>query len=105
MPRFGRPQDVTEVVAEPELTVLLVGFVLFAFLIVTPLIVGLVETIALVAGVVAGLVGRVALRRPWRIEALASDGTLRTWSAGGWRASRRQIEQAAVEIERGAFVG
>jgi hypothetical protein len=59
--------------------------------------------------VVAGLLslvaaaGRIALRRPWRVEAVLPGATARrlTWNVAGWRAAGRRADQVRAEIAAG----
>jgi hypothetical protein len=46
---------------------------------------------------------KVALRRPWRVEAVLAGPTTRrlTWNVEGWRASGRKAEQLRAEIAAG----
>jgi hypothetical protein len=74
----------------------LVLIVLVVF--VAPLVLAVVDLL-LVTGV--GLVGRVAFRRPWTIEARAADGTTQTWQVVGWRASRERRDEIADLLAAG----
>lgn len=67
-----------------------------------PLAVLLVEPLVflLLAGV--GLMGRVAFRRPWTLEARVVGGpTKLSWSVSGWRNSREKLDEIATALERG----
>ncbi|WP_445149069.1 hypothetical protein [Baekduia sp. Peel2402] len=78
--------------------IVLAAFIAFVLL---PLAVLLLEVLLflLLAGI--GLFGRVALRRPWRIEARSSDGRRTVREVSGWRDSRDAIAQLAADVERG----
>ena len=43
---------------------------------------------------------RVALRRPWTVEA-SSEGERRRWKVVGWRRSGEVVEATALALERG----
>lgn len=67
---------------------------------VLPLAILLLEVLIFLVLATAGLFGRVALRRPWRLEA-RSEWTRLEWSVAGWRDSRDALEAIAVALERG----
>jgi hypothetical protein len=75
-------------------------FLLFAFVVV-PLLVALVDLLLLVVVAVLATLARVLLGRPWRIEAVADDGTLHTWDVVGWDASRAKIDEVAAALASG----
>jgi hypothetical protein len=82
--------------------VILVAIVIVALaLLLLPLLLTLV--LVLLVGVpllLVTLVGRVALGRPWRIEAIR-DGERRGWDVAGWRESRLAMD----ELRRSALGG
>jgi hypothetical protein len=88
---------ITVVVGIIALAALLAFFVL-------PLAVLLLEVLAFLALAGAGVLGRVLLRRPWRIEARDGDGREQTWAVAGWRDSRDAIEEIAAALAAGRGV-
>jgi hypothetical protein len=68
---------------------------------ILPLAILLVEVLVFVVLAAAGLAGRVALRRPWRLEARSDGGTRLTWHVAGWRDSRDALAAIATALERG----
>jgi hypothetical protein len=91
-------------VAEGGLVGLLVLLALFAVLlswfVVVPLILAAVQVVVLVGLVVAAVVGRVLLRRPWIVE--ATDGwTTHRWEVVGWRASGDHARLVAEQLATG----
>jgi hypothetical protein len=81
------------------LVVLLVVIVLVVF--VVPLVLAAVDVVVVLVVAGAGLVGRVAFRRPWTIEARADDGTVQTWKVVGWGASRERAGEIAQLLDAG----
>lgn len=77
------------------LTVLLVIFV------VVPLLVAVVDVAVVVLLALVGLAGRVLFRRPWTVEARASDRSRLVWRVVGWRASGEQVARAAEHLAAG----
>ncbi len=69
--------------------------VLLAVFVVVPLLVALVDLLLLALLAVLGIVGRVVLRRPWVVDALASDGQHLQWRVVGWRRSGERRDQVA----------
>jgi hypothetical protein len=97
--------DDPAVTLQPDgLTALLfVLFVLFLLLtvVVFPLLIIAVELVIVVGALVAGLGGRVFLRKPWTIRARATDGRELTWHAPGFRRSGRVRNDAAAALALG----
>lgn len=80
----------------------LVALVVVAFLalILLNVVAIALELLILVVLLIAGVIGRVAFRRPWMVFAQSgSDVSQRP--VVGWRASRRAIEQLADQIASG----
>lgn len=50
----------------------------------------------------AGVVGRVALRRPWLVLARTEDADYR-WPVSGWRASGERVNAVADAVARGGI--
>jgi hypothetical protein len=49
-----------------------------------------------------GLIGRVVLRRPWRVEAVRDDGReRRAWFVRGYRAAGRHRDEVARRFRHG----
>ena len=67
--------------------VLVILFLLLAVFVAIPLLVALLDLLLVVLLAIAGVVARVAFRRPWTVEATAGDGTRLRWRVVGWRAS------------------
>jgi hypothetical protein len=111
--RFSRTKDKIGESAEPDSGCLevfgegiLVGLavivvVLLLAFVVVPLLVALVDLLLLVVLTVLATAARVLLGRPWRIEAVADDGTLHTWDVVGWDASRAKIDEVATSLASG----
>jgi hypothetical protein len=68
---------------------------------VLPLAILVVEVLAFVVLAAAGLAGRVAFRRPWRLEARSDGGTRLTWRVAGWRDSREALAAIATALGQG----
>jgi hypothetical protein len=85
---------------------LLVTAAVIAFLlIVVPVLFFGAELIILGALLAAGVVARTVLRRPWVIEANATDpfssGRHLEWRVRGWRKSGRLIAQVTSDLSAG----
>jgi hypothetical protein len=80
--------------------VILAVAALLAFWIL-PLAILVVEVLAFVVLAAAGLAGRLAFRRPWRLEARSDAGTRLTWHVAGWRDSRDALAAIATALENG----
>lgn len=76
----------------------LVLFVLF----VVPVLIALAELLLLALLVVAGVLVRVLLRRPWIVDAIR-DGTgeRHSWKVVGWRRSGELVEALTTQISSG----
>ena len=55
----------------------------------------------LVVMLLFGTIGRFVLRRPWSVEAVATDGTRREWKVKGYRDAGRLRDALAGEFSRG----
>lgn len=91
---------------ELGLVILAIALVLLLVLVVAvvfviPLVLAVVDVVVVLVVAGAGLVGRVAFRRPWTVEARAGDGTVRTWKVVGWRASRERLDEIAELLAAG----
>ena len=74
------------------------------FLVVWP-IVAIAAAIVLIAlGVLVATVGRVLLRTPWTVRAVAENGRERKWKTVGWGPSGRLVDEIAAAIEQGTTV-
>jgi hypothetical protein len=83
---------------------LVVALIVLAFLIffVFPILVFLVELLVFAVAVAAVVAVRVLLRRPWTVEAVASEGGIvRRWRAADLGTARRAVHQIAGALERG----
>jgi len=95
----------------PELTnagdvfdiVVIVGIVLVWLLLLLLLLV--LDLIIVLIPVALGVVARVALRRPWRVEAVRVDDDKQiVRQVVGWRAARRARDQLAESLRSGSIV-
>jgi hypothetical protein len=91
---------------ELGLVLIAIGVVLVLVLIVVvvfvvPLVLAVVDVVVVLLVTGVGLVGRIAFRRPWTIEARAADGTTQTWQVVGWRASRERRDEIADLLAAG----
>jgi hypothetical protein len=79
--------------------VVLVVFVLFVW----PLLLALADAVVILLAAVAAAVGRLAMGRPWTIEAVRSGCAAERleWRVNGWRRSGRVIEDIAAALSRG----
>jgi hypothetical protein len=68
---------------------------------VIPLLLALVDLVLLLVLAGLGIVGRVVFRRPWTVEARASDGTVLAWQVVGWRASGERSAEIAELVASG----
>ncbi len=73
------------------------------FLVVCPVIVLALELVLVALLVLVGVVGRVVLRRPWTVHAVARGNRdhRHEWHVVGWRASGALIEEAAEALQAG----
>lgn len=98
---WGCLVDELGLVIGAALLVLAVVLVLL-FGVVVPVLLALVDVVGvlLIAGL--GLLARVALGRPWTIEARADGtGAVRTWKVVGWRASRERLDEIGRQLAAG----
>jgi hypothetical protein len=65
-----------------------------------PALLFLGELLLLVPLALAGLIGRLLLRRPWTIEASRPGLSIRT-HVGGWSASRAEVQRLAAQVRAG----
>ena len=75
--------------------------VVLLFLVVWPVIAIAIEFVVLILVVLATLAGRVVLRRPWTVFAVARTGRTITWEVVGWRASGELIDEVAGALRQG----
>ena len=75
----------------------LVLFVLF----VLPVLIALVELTLLALLILAGVLVRIGLRRPWIVDANAvgSVGVPQSWKVVGWRRSNEVIQDIATQLQ------
>lgn len=95
------PSELAEVpvIGGVALVIALALLVAGATMLVVPALVLTAEAIVLGLLVVIGVVLRVTRRRPWTIEATATDtGERHTWSVMGWRAGGKVAEQVAADL-------
>ncbi len=80
---------------------LIVLTVLFVTSVVFPLLVLGAELLVIAALVVAGVTGRLVLRKPWTVRARSEYGRELTWRAKGFRRSGRVRDEAAAALATG----
>ena len=88
------------------ITALLVALVLLivlaaAVFVVIPLLVALLDVLLVVLLSLLGVVARIAFRRPWTIEAVASDDTRLAWHVVGWKQSGALVRDLADRLRVG----
>jgi len=95
--------DFVDGVSSLLLGILIALTLALALVLVWPLLALAVELIALVFIALAGLIGRLLFRRPWRIVATTAgppEDEL-AWDVPGWRASREAIEIVETALRAG----
>lgn len=75
--------------------------VLFGALVLVPLLLAILDLAVLLVLAGLGLLARLVFRRPWTIDAHASDGTHLAWKVAGWRASSAQRDEVAQLLSSG----
>lgn len=80
--------------------ILLLLFVLFVLI---PLLVAIVDLVVVILLAIAGFAAKILLRRPWTVEARASDETTITWRIRGWRASGDRARRATELLRSGSI--
>jgi hypothetical protein len=75
-------------------------FAVVAWFFVIPALLALLDIAVLVALIVAGIVSRVLMHRPWEIEAVSADDRL-GWRVLGWRRSARAIDSVCTTLSQG----
>ena len=83
--------------------VLLVIVAIFLALVLFNVIAIAIELLLVVLLLLAGVFGRVVLRRPWIVQARSGDMTLE-WPVVGWLPSRRKIADVAEQLRSGAQI-
>lgn len=94
----GYADDVLGAVVAVVVVVLLVAAAVFF---VIPLLVVLVDLLVLLVLALLALVARVALRRPWLVDAHVADGAHLRWRVVGWRASGAKVDEVADQLATG----
>lgn len=86
-----------------DLVVVLVLLLVLALavFIVIPLLVALLDVLLVALLAVLGVIARIAFRRPWTIEAVASDETRLAWHVVGWRQSGALVHDIADRLRVG----
>lgn len=74
---------------------------LLAVWLLVPLLLVLVDIVVVVLVVVIGIAGRVALGRPWTIEAIGDSGESQTWAVKGWKRSDTVIAAVRRALQDG----
>lgn len=72
-----------------------------AVFVVIPLLVALLDVLLVVLLSLLGVVARIAFRRPWTIEAVASDDTRLAWHVVGWKQSGALVRDLADRLRVG----
>jgi hypothetical protein len=70
------------------------------FLAIWPLVAIAIEIVLIGIGLLATVAGRVVLRKPWTVRAVAR-GHEHTWKVRGWRASGERIDEVATALAGG----
>jgi hypothetical protein len=83
------------------LVLVVVAVVVVLLVVGIPLVLALVDLALLVLLTVLGIAARMVLRRPWVVEADASDGRQVLWRVVGWRDSGELVSAAADALAHG----
>lgn len=97
----GDPGCLVDALDDLILVLVIVIVVAFAFLVGIPLLLALLDLVALVLLTVLGIAARMVFRRPWIVEAEGPAGRRVTWRVVGWRASGETVDAAADALVRG----
>jgi hypothetical protein len=81
--------------------ILLVIVAIFLALVLFNVIAIALELLLVILLLLAGVFGRVVLRRPWVVQARCGD-TVLEWPVVGWLPSRRKISDVAEQLRSGA---
>ncbi|HEX8083668.1 MAG TPA: hypothetical protein VF529_05205 [Solirubrobacteraceae bacterium] len=74
--------------------------VMVLLLVVLPLLAVALEIVIALVLVLAGLIGRILLRRPWTVRAESRERRL-DWRVVGWRESGLLVDEVAAALEHG----
>ena len=80
--------------------ILLVIVAIFLALVLFNVIAIALELLLVILLLLAGVFGRVVLRRPWVVQARCGD-TVLEWPVVGWLPSRRKISDVAEQLRSG----
>jgi hypothetical protein len=83
------------------LGLLLVAAIVVILLFGWPLVLVLLDLVWLLLVLTLGLLGRVLLRRPWRVEALGPRAVRHEWRVVGFRAAGRQRDDVVRRLQGG----
>lgn len=75
--------------------------ILVLLFVLLPLLVAVVDLAIVLLLAIVGLAGRILFRRPWTVEAQASDRSCLVWRVVGWRASGDHVERVAEQLAVG----
>jgi len=75
--------------------------ILAAVFLVIPLLVAVFDVGLVLVAAMAGVLVRIVLRRPWTVEARASDRETRRWRVIGWRTSGRRCTEISEQLAAG----
>jgi hypothetical protein len=90
-----------DLVSSIAIAVIVIVAGLLAWFVIWPLLAIAVELLIVGVLLVAGIVGRIALRRPWIVEAHASDGQALEYAVRGYGAMRRVLGELADQLALG----
>ena len=96
------PGCAADLVDELAIAVGVILVVLFVVFVGVPLLLAVIDLLALMLLTALGVVARVVFRRPWMVEAVGPDEVRRTWRIVGWRASREAVDSIADGLAHGA---
>jgi hypothetical protein len=78
-----------------------VGLLLVVF-VIFPIVAIALELLLLILLLLVGVIGRVALRKPWHVLARTGEAAYR-WPVKGWRASGERIDEVAAALASGSM--
>ncbi len=79
---------------------IILAVVLLLFFIV-PLLFAILDLLVVLLLGLVGIALRVALRRPWTVEANSTTGDVLRWRVVGWRRSGEKVTEVAALLESG----
>jgi hypothetical protein len=97
----GCVADLLEAAAVVAVGLAVVVLVLLLAFVVAPVVFALVDALVVLVLAGLGVLARVVLRRPWTVEALASDDERAEWKVVGFRASGALKHDLRARLEAG----